>query len=167
MAKGPKYTVKFRREREGKTDYKTRLALLKSKKPRFVIRISNKNIVCQIVEHKKEGDVILASASSKELRDFGWDKANTNLPSAYLVAYLCAKKAGSKKVTTAVLDIGFRDVVAASKPFASLKGALDGGLDIPHDESILPPQERIEGIHIDEKLKAKFESSKKNIDSKF
>ena len=38
-----------RRRREGKTDYKARLAMLKSEKPRLVIRKSNRYLVVQIV----------------------------------------------------------------------------------------------------------------------
>ena len=45
MATGPRYAVKFRRRREGKTDYKKRLNLLKSELPRFIVRISNKYIL--------------------------------------------------------------------------------------------------------------------------
>ncbi|MBT3583115.1 50S ribosomal protein L18, partial [Candidatus Woesearchaeota archaeon] len=48
MASGPRYTVKFRRRRAGKTNYHNRLALLLSRKPRLVIRKTNKYIICQI-----------------------------------------------------------------------------------------------------------------------
>ena len=42
MAKGKRYSVKFRRRREGKTNYKKRLAFVKSDLPRLVVRRSNK-----------------------------------------------------------------------------------------------------------------------------
>ncbi|MDK2384746.1 MAG: 50S ribosomal protein L18, partial [Candidatus Korarchaeota archaeon] len=38
MARSARYKVRFRRRREGKTDYKKRLALLKSGLPRMVVR---------------------------------------------------------------------------------------------------------------------------------
>jgi large subunit ribosomal protein L18 len=166
MATGPKYTVKFRRVREGKTNYKKRLALLKSRLPRFVVRISNKNVLCQMIEHDVAGDKIIVSASSKELTKLGWTGAGSNLPAAYLTAYLCAKKAIDAKAKKAVFDLGFKSIVAGSKSFAALKGALDGGLDIAHDDKVLPPQDRIEGAHIDAKIKTEVNAVKAKIDSK-
>jgi len=167
MAKGPKYVVKFRREREGKTNYKKRLALLKSRLSRLVVRISNKNIICQAIAHGKEGDAVLAVGTSNELAKLGWKGSKSNIPAAYLTGYLCGKKALKAKVDEAVFDLGFRDVVKSSKVFATLKGALDAGLQIPHDDVILPPQDRIEGAHIDAKVKAQVDDLRKKIDSKF
>ncbi|EQD30588.1 50S ribosomal protein L18P, partial [mine drainage metagenome] len=37
MSTGPRYRVAFRRRREGKTDYRARLRLLKSDRPRAVV----------------------------------------------------------------------------------------------------------------------------------
>jgi large subunit ribosomal protein L18 len=48
--------------------------------------------------------------------------------------------------------------VPGSKVFAVLKGALDAGLQIPHGEEVLPPEDRISGKHISQyaaKLKEK------------
>jgi len=167
MAKGPKYNVKFRRERDGQTNYKKRLALLKSRLPRLAVRISNKNVLCQVISHEKEGDRILVSGFSKELGKLGWRGPASNTPAAYLVGYLCGKKAKKAKVEKAIFDLGFRSIVKGSKVFAALKGALDAGLEMPHDESILPSQERLEGAHIDAKLKIQVNDVKKKIDSKF
>ncbi len=167
MAKGPKYVVKFRREREGLTDYKARLAMLKSRLPRLVVRISNKNVRCQIVSYAEDGDRTTASAISKELSKMGWKGSGSNIPAAYLTGYLCGRKAVKAKTEKALLDLGFRDIVKGSKVFAALKGALDAGMNIPHDESVLPPQERLDGAHIDAKLKSQVDQVKKKIDSKF
>jgi large subunit ribosomal protein L18 len=167
MAKGPKYKVKFRREREGKTNYKKRLALLRSRLPRLIVRISNKNVLCQVVSHAPEGDKVIVTATTKELAKLGWKGSGSNMPAAYMAAYLCAKKAKKEKISKAVFDMGFKDIIAGSKPFAALKGAVDGGLEIPHDESVLPPQERLEGGHIDSKIKSQVDALKKKIDSKF
>lgn len=166
MAKGPKYKVKFRREREGKTNYKKRLALLKSRAKRFVIRISNKNILCQIVSYDGKTDTVLASGSSKELAKLGWKGATSNIPAAYLTGYLCGVKAKKAKVTEAVPDLGFTQVIKGSKPFAALKGGLDAGVQMNHDEAVLPPQERLDGAHIDAKIKTQVADVKKKIDSK-
>ena len=167
MANGPKYVVKFRREREGKTNYKKRLALLKSRTPRLVIRVTNKNVLCQIVDHTNTGDKVLVAASSKEITKLGWKSATANTPASYLVGYLCGKKAKKAKADKAILDLGFKTIAKGSKIFAALKGALDAGLDINHDESVLPPQDRIEGAHIDAKIKTQVTDVKKKIDSKF
>ena len=64
---GPRYSVKPRRRREGKTDYRKRLKLLRSRKVRMVIRKSIKNTQIQFIEYKESGDNILVSAKSNEL----------------------------------------------------------------------------------------------------
>ena len=66
MKQGPRYHVKPRRRREGKTNYRKRLKLLRSRKVRVVIRKSLKNTQIQLIEYKEDGDNILASANSIE-----------------------------------------------------------------------------------------------------
>lgn len=148
MSMNARHNVPFRRRREGKTDYRARLALLKSKIPRAVVRRSLKNIQVQLVEFHMEGDTILATASTLELKKFGWTRAACNTPAAYLIGYLAAKRAIQKGVENAVLDIGLRRPTAGNRSFAALKGMLDAGLEIPHGESIFPSEERIKGAHI-------------------
>jgi large subunit ribosomal protein L18 len=145
---GPRYRVKFRRRREGKTDYGLRLSLLRSGKPRLAARISLNHVVAQVVGATPDGDITLASAHSKQLEKFGWRYGTSNLPAAYLVGLLCGYRALKANVKECVLDIGIHDPTPGSKVFAVLKGALDAGLQIPHDEGILPPEERISGKHI-------------------
>ena len=148
-AKGPKYSVPFRRRREGKTDYRARRALILSKMPRIVARGSLKHMTVQVVNAKVEGDEVLASAHSKELvRDYGWKGACGNVPAAYLTGLLCGLKALQKGIKKAILDIGLRTPVKGSRVFAVLKGALDAGLEVPHSEEILPDDSRIKGEHI-------------------
>lgn len=165
MVRGPKEIVKFRRERELKTDYKTRLALMKSRGPRMVVRISNKNVICQIIVHGLNGDAVLASGTSKELAKLGWKGARSNASACYLTGYLCGKKAKKAKVDKAILDTGFKTIIKGSNMFAALKGALDAGIDIPHDKAVLPTQERLDGAHINDKIKAQVLELKKKIDS--
>ena len=148
-AKGPKYSVPFRRRREGKTDYRARRALILSKMPRIVARGSLKHMTVQVVNAKVEGDEVLASAHSKELvRDYGWKGACGNVPAAYLTGLLCGLKALQKGIKKAILDIGLRTPVKGSRVFAVLKGALDAGLEVPHSEEILPDDSRVRGEHI-------------------
>jgi len=149
MAKGPRYRVDFRRRREGKTNYKKRLALLKSRKQRLVLRLSNQGLVCQVVEYKQEGDVVLVSASSKDLKkDFGWLASGKSVPASYLVGLLCGVRCKKKKITDVILDTGDVSPVTGSRLFAALKGALDSGLNVPHGDGVFPPDERISGKSI-------------------
>ncbi|HID74143.1 MAG TPA: 50S ribosomal protein L18, partial [Thermoplasmata archaeon] len=49
MAHGPRYHVPYRRRREGRTDYRRRLALLSSRMTRAVVRRSGRHITVQFV----------------------------------------------------------------------------------------------------------------------
>lgn len=148
MAHGPKYRVKFRRIREGKTRYNKRLKLVKSGKPRLVVRRFSNTILAQIVVYHPEADETVVSASTADLKRLGWKAHGGNVPAAYLVGYLVAKRALAKGVKEAVLDIGFATPVRGTAPFAVLKGAIDAGLDVPHNEAAFPSEDRINGEHI-------------------
>ena len=47
---------------------------------------------------------------------------------------------------SAIFDIGLQ--AKGQKLFASLKGAIDAGLDVPHEDDVLPNDETIKGTHI-------------------
>ena len=141
--------VEFRRKSEGKTNYKKRLNLLLSRKPRLIIRISLKNVNVQIAEYSEKGDKVLVSANSKELeKKFGWKAGRNNLPASYLTGYLLGKKAVKDNIKEAVLDIGMKESVKGGRLYSSLKGVLDAGLKIPFSEGIFPSEDSIKGIHI-------------------
>lgn len=165
----PTYRMPFRRRREGKTDYRRRLALLQSGKHRLVVRRSLKYITAQIVEYAAAGDRTAASANSKELRALGWQFACDNIPAAYLTGLLIAKKAEEKKIAEAVLDAGLAVSTKGSRIYAAVKGAIDAGLQIPAGDEILPSEERITGKHIAEQsakfkeLPEQFEKVKESI----
>src|SRR5713101_9513241 len=148
MADGPRYSVPFRRRRQGRTDYKLRRALVRSGKPRAVVRVTNKYVYVQITDAELRGDIVRAAASSKELAKMGWKGATGNIPSAYLTGALAARRAIAKGVKEAILDIGLKPSTKGSKLFAALKGLSDAGLTIPHSPEPLPPTERIGGGHI-------------------
>lgn len=151
MGHGPRYRVPWRRRREGKTNYYRRLKLIKSGKPRFVVRRTNKYIVVQVAEARIDGDKIIAAAHSRELvKLYGWKGGTKNTSAAYLTGMLAAYRALQKGVKEAVLDIGLHEPVKGSRVFAALKGAIDAGLEIPHSEEILPSEDRIAGKHISE-----------------
>ncbi|MDO5828078.1 MAG: 50S ribosomal protein L18 [Methanobrevibacter sp.] len=164
MAHGSKYKVAFRRRREGKTNYATRMKLVDVDKARLVVRVSNANVIVQVINVAKDGDVTVASAHSKELNKLGWKAGNKNTSAVYLTAYLCGKKAVAAGVDYAVADIGLKSPIKGAKVFAAVKGAADAGLNVPYGESIIPGEERINGEHIaeyaesldEDELKAKF-----------
>jgi len=149
MAKGPSYNVPYRRRREGKTNYHRRKKLILSGLPRLVARKTNKHIIAQIIEASVEGDKVIASAHSSELRKkYGWLGSLKSLPAAYLTGLLCGYRALKEGVEKAILDIGLQTPSKGARVFAVLKGCLDAGVEIPHGEEILPDKERIKGQHI-------------------
>ena len=154
--------IPFRVKRTGKTDYKKRLKLLLSKKPRLVVRRSLKNIIAQIVEYKPEGDVVVVSATSQNLKKYGWNISTSNIPASYLTGIIIGKKALKKGVKEAIVDAGFR--IRSARVYALVKGAIDAGLKTRANEKVLPKEEIVKGKRIKDyalKLKSKPEIYKK------
>ena len=135
-----------RRRRENKTDYSSRLSLLKSEKPRVAIRKSNNYITAQIIESDVAQDKVIVSANSKELLTLGWPKEKSgslkSLPAAYLTGLLLAKKSKGK-IKEAILDMGLYRNIPGSRIYAALKGIIDGGIKIPHSKESIPSEERL------------------------
>lgn len=164
-----RYQVKYRRRREGKTDFYARKRLViqdknkfNSPKYRLVVRFTNKDIITQIVSAKIIGDQVLAAAYSHELGRYGFPVPHvTNYAAGYATGLLLARRVltklnladkyqGNTQVDgndynvealddgpnpfRALLDVGLRRTTTGSKLFAVLKGATDGGLDVPHSE---------------------------------
>jgi len=148
MATGPRYTVPMRRRREVRTDYHQRLRLLKSGKPRLVARVSNQHVRAQLVTTGPHGDDTVASAHSGDLAEYGWEAPTANLPAAYLTGYLAGKRALEAGLEEAVLDIGLNTATPGAKVFAVQEGAIDAGLDVPHNESVFADWDRTRGEHI-------------------
>ena len=167
MARGASYRVQFRRRREGKTDYQARKALVTSRLPRLVTRASLKHVSVQVVEATPTGDKVVASASSQELRKYGWQAACGNLPSAYLTGLLCGVRALGKNVKKAVADIGLHQPTKGARIFASLKGFVDSGVEVPHSTEKLPEQERLRGQHIADYAKSLASSNPQHYEKAF
>merc|ERR1712224_654757 len=168
-----RFQVKYKRRREGKTDYYARKRLVtqdKNKfgtpKYRFVVRFTNKDIICQVVSSKLKGDICHTAAYAHELPRYGLSVGLTNYSAAYCVGLLCARRLlqkygldekfeGTEEVTAefedcflhnedddedgpsafrALLDVGLKRTTLGSKIFSAMKGAFDGGLEIPHNE---------------------------------
>ncbi|XP_018426413.1 PREDICTED: 60S ribosomal protein L5 [Nanorana parkeri] len=167
-----RYQVKFRRRREGKTDYYARKRLViqdKNKyntpKYRMIVRITNRDIICQIAYARIEGDMIVSAAYSHELPKYGVKVGLTNYAAAYCTGLLLARRLlnkfgldkiyeGQVEVTgdeynvesidgqpgafTCYLDAGLTRTTTGNKVFGALKGAVDGGLSIPHSTKRFP-----------------------------
>jgi large subunit ribosomal protein L18 len=147
------FKIHHRRRRERKTDYKKRLALIKSGEIRVVIRRRLKNISVQFINFDQNGDKTIAFASSQELKKFGWKFNTGNIPAAYLTGLLAGKKA---KVKRAILDIGLQTSSKGSRIYAALKGVIDSGIIVNHSNEILPTDNRIKGLHISEHVMQNF-----------
>jgi len=157
-------TIPFRRKRKQKTDYRKRFAYLKSEKNRLVIRLSNKYLILQIVNYTPQGDIIINSCVSKELVKLGWTHSCNNLPAAYLTGLLLAHKMSSEKNKLCIADLGLRNPkLGNSKLYAALKGAVEGGLEVPVDEKVFPSDDSLLGKHINEEIAKSVDIIKKKI----
>ncbi|KAG8371629.1 hypothetical protein BUALT_Bualt13G0108100 [Buddleja alternifolia] len=94
-----RYQVKFKRRREGKTDYRARIRMINQDKNkyntpkyRFVVRFTNKDIICQVVSASITGDHVLAAAYSHELPHYGLKVGPTNYPAAYCTGLLLGRR---------------------------------------------------------------------------
>jgi large subunit ribosomal protein L18 len=164
MAVGPRTRVPFRRRREGKTDYRRRLALLKSGESRVVVRRTNGNVIVQFVGWAQEGDQVQATAVAQELAKLGWEGSPKNTPAAYLTGLLAGKRAAAAGVESAVLDLGRHVPSKGGRIFAALKGVQDAGIDVAAgNEDIYPSEERLNGAFLD--LEANFNAVKDRISS--
>lgn len=149
MSTGKKYTVKYRRKLENKTNYRKRIKYLSSNKPRVVIRPHINNIVIQLVIFDKNQDRIRITTHSTELKKFGWPYHRGNIPSAYLTGYIFGKKAIKNKIDEAIIDFGIFTPIKKSRSYAALKGIIDAGVKTNHEkQEIFPDESKLHGTHI-------------------
>ena len=121
-----RFQTKYRRRREGKTDYYARKRLItqaKNKynapKYRLVVRFSNRDIITQIVTSEISGDKVFAAAYSHELRAYGIEHGLTNWAAAYATGLLLARRVLSKLS----LDETFTGVEEADGEFTLTEAA--------------------------------------------
>ncbi|MEK6891314.1 MAG: 50S ribosomal protein L18 [Nanoarchaeota archaeon] len=157
-----------RRRIEGKTDYRARMEMLKSGIPRIVARKTNRYIILQYVKSEEAKDKIIYGFNSKELLELGWDKeakgSLKSLPACYLSGYCLGKKIIEReKKVSAIFDIGLARNLKGSRLYAALKGLIDAGVKIPHNESIFKDSERFEGKHLDKNVQKNIEIVKSKI----
>uniref|UniRef100_G3MKI7 Large ribosomal subunit protein uL18 n=1 Tax=Amblyomma maculatum TaxID=34609 RepID=G3MKI7_AMBMU len=199
-----RFQVKFKRRREGKTDYYARRRLVvqdknkyNSPKYRMIVRITNRDIICQIAYARIEGDVIVCAAYAHELPRYGVKLGLTNYPAAYCTGLLLARRMlhkfqldevykGCEEATgedycvesedgqpgafRCFLDVGLARTTTGARIFGCLKGAVDGGMDIPHSNKRFPGYDNetkefnadvhrrhIYGLHVAEYMKVLLE----------
>jgi large subunit ribosomal protein L18 len=131
---------------EHKTNYKARRILATSEAPRFVVRVSNRNLIVQLVKSEIEGDLVITQATTKELVEkYNWRAGSASIPAAYLVGLIAGHKAIKEGLDNATLDLGLKRPTKGSKIFAAVKGAIDAGLKVPCNSYVMPSPERIGG----------------------
>lgn len=140
------YVQTLKRIRSDKTNYRKRAALLIGRHSFVTVKVSDQNVAAQVLKPTPTGDIVIASAHSRELAKQDWRGAFNNLPACYLTGLLMGKKTLEKGVKNAVLYIG-KDHFT-SRVAACLKGIVDSGVTMPVSEESLPPEERITGRHI-------------------
>lgn len=162
-------TIK-RRRKENKTDYLKRLKMLKSRKPRLVVRKTNRYLIAQYVLSPKTQDKIEIGLSSKILLNHGWPKefegSLKSIPAAYLTGFLIGKKITEGKKETPIIDFGMARTLHKTKIFAFLKGLVDSGINVKHDEKTFPEEERITGKNLKKDFSDEFNKIKLNIENK-
>lgn len=140
------FTVPYKRKRVFKTDYRLRKRLLASGELRFVVRRSLNNLIIQVIHYYPDGDRVLVTSTTRELeKNYGWKAHKGSIPSAYLAGFLCGLKAKKKGIKKAIADFGLYDAIKGCSLYAAVKGAIDGGLNIPFNEKVLPSAEALSG----------------------
>jgi len=167
-----RFQVKYRRRREGKTDYGARRSMVSQEKSkyntpkyRFVVRVTNQRVICQVVYATIQGDRCICAADSTELKRYGVPVGLKNYPAAYCTGLLMARRllkkigldtmyqgkteelgeeyhveedASERRPFKAALDCGIRRTTTGARMFGALKGAVDGGLHVPHSIKRFP-----------------------------
>ena len=160
----------FRRRQSGQTDYHRRLKLLRGKKARAVVRVSNTRVTCQMVNWSAGGDMVVASVTGSDLtKKYDWpvEFSQKSVPACYLAGFALGKEAISKGCSEAVLDIGLAGSTVGGRVFSALKGMIDAGMEIPHSEVVLPEDDRINGEHISDKIGSAVETTKTKIEEAY
>eukprot|EP00759_Apiculatamorpha_spiralis_P020292 PhF_6_TR25715/c1_g1_i3/m.36244/K02932/RP-L5e, RPL5; large subunit ribosomal protein L5e len=182
-----RFQVKYRRRREGKTDYQARRHLVlqdrtkyNTPKYRLVSRITNSDVVAQVVQPTLTGDRVIMAAYAHELPAYGVKVGLTNYAACYCTGLLLArrtlaklsldkdyvgvktvdgtyyspeseKKAEERRPFKAILDAGLTRTTTGARVFGVLKGAVDGGINVPHSEKRFPGFSK-EGDKLDAKV---------------
>jgi len=215
-----RFQTKYRRRREGKTDYGARRVMVRQEKNKYatakyrlIARFTNTRVIAQIAWSTIEGDKILMHADSTELAQYGVKVGLKNYAAAYCTGLLLARRVltkvgladafkgveevtaeefhveddyeGDRRPFKAVLDVGLKRTTVGSRVFGVLKGAVDGGLHVPHSTKRFPGykapedkkgegeydaefhKERIFGGHVGEYMSSLKEEDEKEYEKVF
>jgi large subunit ribosomal protein L18 len=135
----------LKRKRNGRTNYRKRLALLKSGTSRLVIRKTNTQIIAQLVTYEENGDKVSFTSGAALLKKNGWKGATNNIPAAYQIGH---NLGAANKGKEAILDLGLHTPQKGGRIYAAVKGAIDGGLKMNVSEEVFPSEERLKGAHL-------------------
>jgi large subunit ribosomal protein L5e len=138
------------------------------------VRRTNTKIITQIIFATIQGDRVLCQADSKDLKKFGLEAGLTNYAAAYSTGLLLARRLltdlgmndlykgveaadgeffdvyekginEDRRPFRALLDVGLVRTTTGNRVFGALKGAVDGGIHVPHNTKRFP------GYHLDKK----------------
>jgi len=167
------------------------------KKYRLVVRRTNSKFILQVIYSNMNGDKVMSAAESTELKSHGLTAGLTNYSAAYCTGLLLArrllKKVGladlykvndnvtgeyfnvdedpneDKRPFKVFLDVGIQRTTTGARVFGALKGACDGGLNVPHNTKRFPGYTRAKVEEVVnkrgkatgevERMEARFEAS--------
>jgi large subunit ribosomal protein L5e len=136
-----------------------------NKKYRLIVRFTNRKLTCQVAYATIAGDKIVAQASSTELSNYGIPCGHKNYAAAYATGLLIARRTlkkfglddtfkgkeevdgeeyhvedeeGDQRPLKCILDVGIRRTCVGARMWGALKGAVDGGLHVPHNTKNFP-----------------------------
>ena len=136
-----------------------------SKKYRLVARRTCSKFIAQVIYATMTGDKVLAAAESDELKNHGLTAGLTNYSAAYCTGlllarrllknlgmadmykgtdevngeyYCCDDQPEDRRPFKALLDVGINRTTTGARCFGVLKGACDGGLNVPHQTKRFP-----------------------------
>merc|ERR1719343_1462692 len=136
-----------------------------NKKYRLIVRITNSRVICQVAYATIRGDMIVAAASSHELSKYGIPAGYKNYAACYCTGLLVARRVlkamsldetfkgkeevdgeeyhvededNERRPLKCILDVGIRRTCVGARMWGALKGAVDGGLHVPHSTKNFP-----------------------------
>merc|ERR1711957_914450 len=163
------YRARRKMVRQDKNKYNNR-------KYRLVVRFTSRKVICQVMYATIRGDMIVEQATSTELAKFGVPVGLKNYAAAYCTGLLIARRVLKKfgmdgafkgkeeadgedyhiededneqRPLKVILDVGLQTTCVGHRMWGALKGAVDGGLHIPHSNKLFPGYKPAEDKGVD------------------
>jgi large subunit ribosomal protein L5e len=152
------YKARVKMVRQDRNKYNTR-------KYRLIVRITNRRVLMQVAYATIAGDIVVSQATSSELGNYGIPVGHKNYGACYATGLLMARRTLNKfgledaikgkeeidggdfhvededndqRPFKCILDVGIRRTCIGSRVWGALKGAVDGGLHVPHSTKNFP-----------------------------